>query len=110
MPTYLCKPSLPVIASFLHSMEVAPGLEKLCEDNPRHAKFVHQLSSQLSSCSPPFIYINDPNTPRITSTVVHALLQCTSQAPNSPGLHFAHVNAVACFTPRLLYDSVLNAL
>jgi origin recognition complex subunit 5 len=33
-----------------------------------------------------------------------------SQAPNSPGLHFAHVNAVTCFTSRLFYDSVLNAL
>jgi origin recognition complex subunit 5 len=59
------------------------------------------LDVLLDVSQPTFIYINDPSCLRLTCTRV---LSVVSKHP------FAHVNAVACFAPRILYDSVLNAL
>lgn len=54
----------------------------------------------LGASHPTFIYVNDPTSLRLTSARIASVL--TKHI-------FAHVNAVACFTPRILYDSVLNS-
>ncbi|OCH85973.1 hypothetical protein OBBRIDRAFT_890805 [Obba rivulosa] len=72
------------------------------------------LTTLLTSYPPPFMFVYDPETPRLTSSVVRTLVQdlkTRSKTAGSP-LKFASavVNAVACFTRRLFYDTVLNAL
>lgn len=76
-------------------MEIPLGYERL----------VCEFSGLLYSCPPPFIYVNDPATLPITSSVVRSVM-----SDGSSPIRYAHVDAVACFTARLLYDSVLNAL
>lgn len=64
---------------------------------------------------PPFVYVNDPLTARSTGTVLKSILHDLSEKldtspPTAPSIHYARVDAVACFTPRLLYDSILHGL
>ncbi|KAG6808886.1 hypothetical protein H0H92_002472 [Tricholoma furcatifolium] len=77
------------------------GYEDLCEE----------ISTLVSNFPPPFIYINDP-TSSLTGFIVGALLNEIDSLDPGPSkrVHYAKVNAIACFTPRLLYDTVLNAL
>ena len=77
----------------------------LLERHTGYEKLVSELCTLLPTYCPPFLYINDSMTVRITSEVVNSVLEALS-----PPICFAHVNGVACFTPRLLYDSVLNSL
>ena len=73
-----------------------------------YANLRSELSELVASYPPPFIYVHDPHTSRIaTSTVVSTL---STLKTNGANIAFAHANAVACFTPRLLYDTALNAL
>ncbi|KAL4250234.1 Origin recognition complex subunit 5 C-terminal domain-containing protein [Pleurotus pulmonarius] len=72
-------------------------------DTAGYREFADNINTILSS-PPPFLYIRDSNTPRITSSVLDSIL---SSAEN---LRYAHIDAVACFTPRLVFDSILNAL
>ncbi|KAH9919470.1 origin recognition complex subunit 5 C-terminus-domain-containing protein [Epithele typhae] len=60
------------------------------------------LSSRHSQHSypPPFVFVHDPDNPRLTA----------ARPLESTQLRYACVNAVACFTPRLLFDTALNAL
>lgn len=68
----------------------------------------HQLSALVVSYPPPFIYVHDPCTTRVaTSTVLTTLSNVKNNGTN---VVFAHINAIACFTPRLLYNNALNAL
>lgn len=78
------------------------GYEELCDE----------LSTLIAIYPPPFIYINDTICPRLTSSIVASLLDKIDSTDPGPSkrVHFAKVNAVACFTARLLYDSILNAL
>lgn len=74
-----------------------------------YAEVCLQLSTLILGHPPPFIYVHDPLTPRVaTSTIVSALYRLK----DSSGLNLAiaPINAISCFTPRLLYDTVLNAL
>lgn len=76
---------------------------------------VDQLETLLTSYPPPFMFVYDPEAPRITSSVVRSVLQSLSNPPSAPQLSskqltYACINAIACFTPRLFYDTVLNAL
>ncbi|KAG5645389.1 hypothetical protein DXG03_006342 [Asterophora parasitica] len=74
-----------------------------------------QLSEEISSLvaffPPPFLYINDATSPRVTGSAVASAVDDAQKRPDSSTrVQFAKVNAVACFTARLLYDSILNAL
>ena len=89
----------------METLEEHNFTSSLLEKHPGYEKLVSELCTLLPIYSPPFIYINDPMTVRITSEVVNSVLGALS-----PPICFAHVNGVACFTPRLLYDSVLNSL
>lgn len=84
-------------------------VHRLSEQNPGFEVLVFQLCNLVSLYPPPFIYIHDTVNPRITSSVVKSIL--AAQVPSdSSSTHYAHVNAVACFNARLLFDSILNQL
>jgi origin recognition complex subunit 5 len=51
---------------------------------------------------PPFIHINDSFTPRRTSAAINSCL-------SSSDIHYAAIDAIQCFSPRLLFDTALNA-
>lgn len=72
--------------------------------------FVSDLSELLLSSSLPFIYINDAFAKRTTSTVVASTLADLSNRPSSPRIHYAIIDAISCFSPRILYDSIINSL
>ncbi|KAG1746952.1 putative origin recognition complex, subunit 5-like protein [Suillus lakei] len=55
----------------------------------------------------PFLYITDRHNPRITASVLDKIYRNNGDC--SP-TRVAHISAAACFTARLLYDTVLNAL
>ncbi|KII85482.1 hypothetical protein PLICRDRAFT_44784 [Plicaturopsis crispa FD-325 SS-3] len=82
-------------------------LDKISSRHPGYNHLAFQLSSFLISYPAPFIYIHDAATPRLTSSVVKSVLE---DIKSYNGTRYAHVNAVASFTPRLLFDAVLNAL
>lgn len=71
------------------------------------------LSTLVDAAPPPFIHVHDPHTPRISASLLRSLARRPqTQDPSFPTPHIAYacVNAVACFTPRLFYDTALNAL
>ncbi|KAF9490055.1 hypothetical protein BDN71DRAFT_1490756 [Pleurotus eryngii] len=72
-------------------------------DTPGYHEFANTINTLLTS-PPPFLYIRDSITPRITSHVLNSILA------SAENLRYAHIDAIACFTPRLIFDSVLNAL
>ncbi|KAJ7621327.1 putative origin recognition complex, subunit 5-like protein [Roridomyces roridus] len=67
------------------------------------------ISSIFSARAPPFVYVNDPVSPRTTASVVNSVLSTLANA-SSFRVNHAQVNAVACFTPRILYDTIINQL
>ena len=75
---------------------------------------VSQITSLISAYPPPFLYVHDPATPRITSSSLqNALLglqDTSSTVSYNLNLRCAFVDAVTCFTPRIFYDTVINAL
>ena len=54
---------------------------------------------------PPFVFICDPISLRTTTTVLHKTL-----LDGAPGLVHVHLDAVACFSQKLLFDTVLDKL
>ncbi|OSX57417.1 hypothetical protein POSPLADRAFT_1061624 [Postia placenta MAD-698-R-SB12] len=77
---------------------------------PGYETLASHLELLLTSHSPSFIYLYDPETPRIAASAVRSVLQTVSEQEPLVHLRYACSNAVACFTPRLFYDSVINAL
>lgn len=80
---------------------------QLFEQFPGYKKFVPHITSVTSSFVLPFLYITDRYNPRITASLLD---QIYHNSEDCPPTRFAHINATACFTARLLYDTVLNAL
>ncbi|KAF7303854.1 hypothetical protein MIND_00615300 [Mycena indigotica] len=76
--------------------------------HPGYEPLTQELSSLLTGSPPPFIYVHDPISSGTTAGVISSVLKTCASAPTP--LDFAHVNAVACFQPRILYDTVLNQL
>lgn len=85
-------------------------IQKHSDAHPGYAHFIAHLTTLASTYLPPFIYITDANNPRITTSAIDAIFRDVSSIPDAPPTLYAHVNAVACFNPRVFYDSVLNAL
>jgi len=77
-----------------------------------YEQVVDEISTLVSLYPPPFIYVNDPISPRVTASVVDYALENLLGADPGPSAKVRHakVNAISCFSARLLYDSVLNAL
>ena len=74
---------------------------------PGYESFATLFTDLLVTSPPPFVYIHDVATPRITSSVISSVLAALPDTP--PFLH-AVVNASTCFTARLLYDTVIRKL
>ncbi|KZP22257.1 hypothetical protein FIBSPDRAFT_859838 [Athelia psychrophila] len=87
-------------------------INKISLENPASSFLISQVASLITSYPPSFIYINDPTNPRISSLALRSLLEGCSKLSTgeSSRVRFAHVNAVACFTARVFYDTALNAL
>ncbi|KAF7377508.1 Origin recognition complex subunit 5 [Mycena sanguinolenta] len=76
-----------------------------------YEKLVQEISSLFSGRAPPFLYINDPVSPRTTAHVVNSVLSSIAHSSDaSSRVYHAQINAVACFNPRILYSTVLNQL
>ena len=76
-----------------------------------YEKVVDEIYTLVSLYPPPFIYINDPVSPRVTAEVVDYTLKTLDVSPRpSTKIRYAKVNAISCFSARLLYDSILNTL
>ncbi|KAJ6618173.1 origin recognition complex subunit 5 C-terminus-domain-containing protein [Mycena sp. CBHHK59/15] len=83
----------------------------MAAEYPGYDRLAAEVSALFSGRAPPFLYVNDPFSARTTGFVVNSVLSSLAQSPDvSSRVFHAHVNAVACFTPRILYDSVLNQL
>ncbi|EPQ51438.1 hypothetical protein GLOTRDRAFT_140895 [Gloeophyllum trabeum ATCC 11539] len=93
--------------------EHLPTFETLSAAYPSHKPVLLTLQTLLTATSPPFIYITDPYTPRITSNVLKQFLAGLVPSPSkSKRTVYAHacLNAISAFTPRLFFDTALNAL
>ncbi|KIJ60166.1 hypothetical protein HYDPIDRAFT_117655 [Hydnomerulius pinastri MD-312] len=84
--------------------------QNLSEAHPGYTKFITHLSTLASTYLPPFIYITDTNNPRVTASVIDSIFHNISSIPDCPPTHYARINSVVCFTARVFYDTVLNAL
>lgn len=73
-----------------------------------HETIAAQLGTLLDINVLPFIYLYDSESPRMASGSVRDMLQDLSES--SPHLRYAFADAAACFTPRLFFDTVINAL
>ncbi|KAJ7496587.1 putative origin recognition complex, subunit 5-like protein [Mycena latifolia] len=80
-------------------------------EHPGYDSLVAEISSLVSARAPSFIYVNDPVSPRTAAFVVNSVISSLVQSSDALSrVNHAQVNAVACLTPRMLYDSVLNQL
>ncbi|ETW75282.1 hypothetical protein HETIRDRAFT_423004 [Heterobasidion irregulare TC 32-1] len=90
----------------------------LSNEYPGNEIFTSHLVTLITTYPPLFVYVHDPTTAGITCSLVETALQSISAFDPSafdpedgaPRLVFAQVNAITCFTPRLLYDTALNRL
>ncbi|KAG6373225.1 putative origin recognition complex, subunit 5-like protein [Boletus reticuloceps] len=85
-------------------------IQKISDAHPGYTSFITHFTTLASTHPPPFIYVTDTNNPRITTSVIDAIFHGVSSIPGAPPTQYAHVNAVACITPRVFYDTVLNVL
>ena len=56
------------------------------------------------------MYINDANAIQITIAVIDNVLNHLSSAPGPSKISYARTDAIACFSARLLYESIINSL
>ncbi|KAI0300562.1 origin recognition complex subunit 5 C-terminus-domain-containing protein [Multifurca ochricompacta] len=84
---------------------------------PGNEALISQLTTLITACPPTFTYINDPYTPRVTASLVNTLISSLSAVDATffdddvtPIIASAQVNAIACFTSRLFYDTTFNCL
>ncbi|KAJ3763553.1 origin recognition complex subunit 5 C-terminus-domain-containing protein [Lentinula raphanica] len=63
---------------------------------------LNQVVSLLELSPPPFIFINAPIA---SNFIVETLLSALQEK-----IRFVHIDGISCFTPRLLYDTILNGL
>ncbi|KAJ7182827.1 origin recognition complex subunit 5 C-terminus-domain-containing protein [Mycena crocata] len=80
-------------------------------EQPGYQRLAGEISSLFSARAPTFIYVHDPVSPRTSASVVNSVISALAQSSDaSSRVNHAQVNAVACFTPRIFYDTVLNQL
>ncbi|KAI0777624.1 origin recognition complex subunit 5 C-terminus-domain-containing protein [Trametes elegans] len=90
---------------------LSPLLQDATASSADYEIVASHLSALLLSYPPSFIFVHDPENPRLTSSVVASALDTlASQNDAHVNLTYAHLNAVACFSPRVLFDTALNSL
>lgn len=88
-------------------LDETDSLSQLSDQFPGYEKFTSHITSVTSTFVLPFLYITDRRNPRITASLLNQICRNSGDCSTT---HFAHINATACFTARLFYDTVLNAL
>ncbi|KAI0371882.1 hypothetical protein BV20DRAFT_978516 [Pilatotrama ljubarskyi] len=90
---------------------VSPALRDALAASSEYQIVTSHLSALLLSHPPSFIFIHDPENARLTSSVIASTLKVlSSQNDADVDLSYAFLNAVTCFSPRVLFDTALNAL
>ncbi|KAI0746673.1 origin recognition complex subunit 5 C-terminus-domain-containing protein [Daedaleopsis nitida] len=89
---------------------VSEGIEHALSQSREFEIVATHLSALLLSYPPAFVFLHDPETARLTSSVVRSTLQALSTSADPLTIKYACLDAVACFSPRLLFDTALNAL
>ena len=56
------------------------------------------------------MYINDADAIQTTIAVINNVLDQLSSTPGPSKISYARADAIACFSARLLYESVINSL
>jgi origin recognition complex subunit 5 len=106
--------SIFAMASYLEQVECLA--REISNSFPGNDILISQIITVVTTCPPTFTYLHDPYTTRITASLVNALIASLSAVdaiPEDdiiPTIASAQVNAVACFTSRLFYDTTLNRL
>lgn len=80
----------------------------LSSNNVGCKQLLLDIEDLLTTFPPNFIVIHDQRTSNLTANAVNSLLQ--SFSTKSPLFLHASIDAIACFTPRLFYDTVINSL
>ncbi|KAI9451779.1 putative origin recognition complex, subunit 5-like protein [Russula earlei] len=92
---------------------------EISDNFPGNDLLTSQLITLITTCPPTFTYLHDPHTPRATASLVNTLITSLSAidaksfTPEDdvvPIIASAQVNAIACFSPRLFYDTTFNRL
>ncbi|KAH9177639.1 putative origin recognition complex, subunit 5-like protein [Lactarius sanguifluus] len=105
------------MASYLEQLECLT--REISDSFPGNDFLISQLITLVTTCPPTFTYVHDPYTTRVTASLVNALISSLStvdarsfvpEDDTIPTIASAQVNAVACFTARLFYDTTLNRL
>ncbi|KAF8638455.1 hypothetical protein AX17_002189 [Amanita inopinata Kibby_2008] len=68
---------------------------------------IDELTTLVAFAPPSFIFIHDPISPATTSAAVRNALTAGSSATD---VRLAFISGISCFVPRILYDSIMNAL
>jgi len=105
------------MASYLEQLDC---LAREISDNfPGNNALTSQLITLITTCPPTFTYLHDPQTSRATASLINTVIlslsaidaKCfASDDDTIPIIAAAQVNAVACFSPRLFYDTTFNRL
>ncbi|KAF5324478.1 hypothetical protein D9611_004546 [Ephemerocybe angulata] len=83
---------------------------------PGYEDVVVELSTLISYGPPPFIYVHDAQTSKVTANVLGNTL---SSLPSEPGpssrspttrICVGHVDAIRSYSPRLLFESLIHSL
>ena len=105
------------MASYLEQLECLT--KEISDSFPGNDILISQLITLVTTCPPTFTYVHDPYTTQVTASLVNALISSLSAVdaksfvPDGdviPTFASAQVDAVACFTSRLFYDTTLNRL
>ncbi|KAH9849423.1 origin recognition complex subunit 5 C-terminus-domain-containing protein [Lenzites betulinus] len=90
---------------------VSTTLRSALATSPEYEAVATHLSALLLSQPPSFVFIHDPENSRLTSAVVASTLEeLAAQSVHNSSFDCACVNALSCFSPRILFDTVLNTL
>jgi origin recognition complex subunit 5 len=105
------------MASYLEQLDCLT--REISDSFPGNDVLVSQLIALITTSPPTFTYLHDPQTARSTASLVNTLISSLSAIdakcfPSDddtvPIIAAAQVNAVACFSPRLFYDTTFNRL
>jgi origin recognition complex subunit 5 len=84
----------------------------LIADHPAHTAYIDHLTTLVVVAPQPFLLINERDSPRLAAYIARRVLHSIQHNSPSdyPPLRFAALDAVACVHPRIVYDTILNAL
>ncbi|KAH9896798.1 origin recognition complex subunit 5 C-terminus-domain-containing protein [Cubamyces lactineus] len=91
--------------------DISTALRDALSQSPEYEIVSAHLSTLLLAYPPQFIFVHDPEHARLTSSVIRSTLDSLASHNDShANIYYAHINAVACFSPRILFDTALNSL